>query len=164
MGASVATATDIYPLGMMLCRLLGALPVGEIRKFRIPPMPDGRMEYDLLYNPLPALPASAALTPRDLLPWISFAGNCLRFRPEERPATADAFADLLEALLEGNPLPGTIKIRLAVGDFTPATLVDGTDCIARMLEDEATDSGEQASSLLLEPEQRDSEPGWRAED
>ena len=159
MGGPVSTATDVYPLGMMLCRLLAALPVGEIRKFRIPPMPDGRTEYDLLYNPVPSIAATGAITSGDAGKWINFAGSCLRFASEQRPPAADAFAEQLAAMLDANPLNGTIKIRLALGRFTPATLLDGTDCIARLLDDEAAEPAAEATAPARE-EWVDTDADW----
>jgi len=47
----VSFKSDVYPLGRMLVKILEGQLVGEVRKFRIPPLPNGSDEIDIFYNP-----------------------------------------------------------------------------------------------------------------
>lgn len=138
LGEPVSSRTDTYPLGCMLAAALAGLLVGEVRKFKTPPLPDGTNEFDVFYNP------SIYLNPdHDMVrdsqsqrAWLAFVKSCLRFEQKERP-DANEFGERLDALLQKHPLQGEVEIELP-GTLVAATLLDGADTVARLIEDSAS--------------------------
>lgn len=133
LGEPATRATDIYPLGRMLARLLDAKLVGELRMFSVPT----GLEPQLIYvSPslfvedheriLATRPAYDA--------WRNFIVRCLRFDPTERPQTVSEFSDELGALSETYPIEGDIAVDIP-GEITVGRMPDGSVRICRIIRD-----------------------------
>jgi serine/threonine-protein kinase len=101
MSGEITTATDVYALGVVLCELLsGASP------YRMPRVSAGALE-DAIVTGEPTRPSELAPALRrkvlrgDL---DTIVLKALRKTPSERYATVTAFADDLEAWLDGRPV------------------------------------------------------------
>ncbi len=135
LGNPVTPGADIYPLGIMVARLLGGHLVGEVRKFRTMPIVDGRDEFDIFYDPFVHVePDQASVDTKGLRAWLSFTRACLAFNPDKRIESAAAFARTLRTLLEESPLKGDLVVTVP-GELVVARLPDGTDRVVRMLGD-----------------------------
>ena len=137
LGSPVAYATDVYPLGVMVARLLGGTLVGEVRKFRTPPLENGQDEFDVFYDPFVFIsPQVAALGEgsRASKEWCAFARGCLRFDPDRRIQSAAAFREEFWRLTSHYPLEGSIRITIE-RPLAAARLVDGTEVVARVITD-----------------------------
>ena len=133
LGDPVALATDVYPLGVMVVRVLNGTLVGEVRKFRAAPILSGRDEFDVFYDPHVYVDPSSP-TAADLRPWLSFVRSCLRFSTNRRIPSAGAFAEGLRTLLKEQPLTGSLAISLS-GRMVRATTIDGSVSVARVISD-----------------------------
>jgi serine/threonine protein kinase len=131
-------STDVYPLGLMLARLFGAVVCGEERSFVVPAGPgQGRRvrllaDHDVYLDPERAadlpLPVAAA--------WQDFIRQCVEFDPDDRPTSAHSFADRIDELIEAAPLayelplsagPGVLRRDVSVtGDPAPGWVVRDT--------------------------------------
>jgi len=135
LGLPVTPAADVYPLGVMLVQLLDGEMLGEVRKFRTLPTPDGRDEFSVFYDPYVYVERSdVEWADRSRSKWVAFARSCLRFDPEKRCQSPAAFSDQIRSLLHDEPLPASKRLVL-VRDAWPATLVDGTDRLATIIDD-----------------------------
>ncbi|GAA0224133.1 hypothetical protein GCM10009539_06610 [Cryptosporangium japonicum] len=135
LGLPVSAASDIYSLGVMISRLTGATLVGEVRKLRTLPTADGDTEFDVFYNPIPALPPGRATQdPASFRAWSRLATRCLRFDPDQRITTAEELVERLNELIAEHPLTGFLKVTLP-GRLAVATLIDGSTTVVRLLED-----------------------------
>lgn len=142
LGEPTRLASDIYPLGIMLVKLMKGRLVGEVRKFRTPPIPDERDE-DVFYNPSIFIDQEDAVASLEGIPaWRTFAASCLRFDPARRPSTAGEFETRLQALLIEHPFSGEVSISLP-GELRIATLPDGTQVVGTIC-----DVGPPVSSSL----------------
>lgn len=132
---ALVPTTDVYPLGLMLARLFGAVVCGEERSFVVPAGPgQGRRvrllaDHDVYLDPARAgelpLPVAAA--------WQDFIRQCVEFDPDDRPPSAQHFADRIDELLEAAPLtyelpcpagPGILRRDVHVaGDPAPGWVV-----------------------------------------
>ena len=101
MAEDITTATDVYALGVVLCELLsGASP------YRMPRVSAGALE-DAIVTGEPTRPSELAPEMRRKLlrgDLDTIVLKALRKAPSERYATVTAFADDLEAWLEGRPV------------------------------------------------------------
>ena len=129
----VVPATDVYPLGLMLAKLLGAVIYGEERTFVIPTGRGQRRrvqllsEHDVYVDPSLDVPAVVRSG------WEALIRNAVEFDADDRIASAYAFADRVEALLAAAPLshrvwfaagPGRIDANVDVlGVHQPVWLV-----------------------------------------
>jgi hypothetical protein len=128
-------STDVYPLGLMLARLFGAVVCGEERSFVVPAGPgEGRRvrllaDHDVYLDPERAgdlpMPVAAA--------WQDFIRQCVEFDPDDRPTSAAHFADRIDELVAAAPLvyelpcpagPGILRRDVSVtGDPAPGWVV-----------------------------------------
>lgn len=135
LGKAVQPTTDIYPLGKMLADLLSGHLVGEVKKFRTPPVAGWSGEFDIFFNPSIYIDDSYR---RELgttaPPWQRLIQRCLRFDPQKR-LTLDEFIGQLDALLNEHPLPGVIYLPLG-GELVAANMVNGESVVGRLLSDE----------------------------
>jgi hypothetical protein len=134
LGEPIGFSSDVFPLGMMIVELMGGQLVGEVRKFRTPSN-SARPEEDVFYNPSVFVaedPGQKTLP--GALVWRAFAASCLRFDPDQRPANAEAFQIRLTQLLSEFPLQGDVSIPMP-GDLRVATLLDGSQAVARIIRD-----------------------------
>ena len=135
LGNPIAPSTDIYPLGVMVVRLLGGRLVGEVRKFKTAPLADGRDEFDVFYDPFIHVdPKQAVMTNAGLSAWLAFGRACLTFNPDQRVHSAARFVDRLAALLEEHPLQGRVDVSIP-GKLTVARLPDGSQRVVRLIDD-----------------------------
>jgi serine/threonine protein kinase len=134
LGNPVTPAADIYPLGIMLLRLLGGRLVGEVRKFRTVPDIDGRDEFDIFYDPFVHVPDKAVVSAGGLRDWLGFTRTCLAFNPESRIESAAEFVSELRSLLEEYPLRGDLTVTVLT-KLIVARLPDGSQRVVRLLDD-----------------------------
>jgi hypothetical protein len=131
----VVPATDVYPLGLMVARLLGAAIYGEERSFLVP-VGKGECrrvrllaDQDVFVDP----EGTPNLSRKVRESWQEFVRQCVEFDPDDRPATAQLFADRCEQLLADEPLdwrlplpggPGTLRRDVDVlGAMQPSWVV-----------------------------------------
>ncbi len=146
LGEPATAASDLYPIGRMIARLLGGELVGEVRKFKASPAGRGIAEFDIFYNPsVYVSEGSAVAMGGGLAAWRGLARDCLRFAPRERPQSAAELAARIVRLTEEFPLRGTVMIPIA-GELHLATLVDGTIAVASVLDDGAPSGRPSAES------------------
>jgi len=111
---AVVPATDVYPLGLMVARLLGAAIYGEERSFLVP-VGKGECrrvrllaDQDVFIDP----ETVGAMTSPVREAWQDFVRDCVAFDPDDRPDGAATFAERLADLLGDAtldwrlPLPG----------------------------------------------------------
>jgi len=151
MSEPTTPAADTYPLGVMVARLLGGIPVGEVRKFRTPPTPSGTDEHNVFFNPSVYIDRDEEtdIVDGDIAKWLSFAKGCLRFDPIERPASASEFADSLQSLLEKHPLKGQLRVSILQSDLVAATLLDGSQSVSRLISDIQTDGDWELGAIPI---------------
>ena len=129
----VVPSTDVYPLGLMLAKLLGAVIYGEERTFVIPTGRGQRRrvqllsEHDVYVDPSLDVPAVVRSG------WEALIRHAVEFDADDRIASAYAFAERVEALLAAAPLshrvwfaagPGRIDANIDVlGVAQPVWLV-----------------------------------------
>jgi serine/threonine protein kinase len=153
LGSPVTPAADVYPLGVMVVRLLRGRLVGEVRKFRTVPLSDGRDEFDIFYDPFVHVePKQAIVSGNGLAAWLGFTRSCLAFDPEKRIGTIAEFIDRLEALLREHPLQGELSVPVP-GELIVARLPEGVCRVARLVADArpARTQGPRASSRPAPP-------------
>ena len=126
-----SSATDIFSLGQMFVILLNGQLFGEVRKFKTPPLPDGRDEFDMFHDPsFYTDPATSVLSsPQALRDWRLLLQSCLRFRSEDRPSI-EAFITQASALVDSHAINGEIVYSMR-DNLIAATLVNGCDTLAR---------------------------------
>jgi hypothetical protein len=111
---AVVPSTDVYPLGLMVARLLGAAIYGEERSFLVP-IGKGECrrvrllaDQDVFIDP----DTCGAMGSPVREAWQDFIRECVAFDPDDRPESAARFAERLSELLEEQvldwrlPLPG----------------------------------------------------------
>ncbi len=131
----VVPATDVYPLGLMMARLLGAAIYGEERSFLVP-IGKGECrrvrllaDQDVFVDP----DGTPNLSRNVREGWQEFVRLCVEFDPDDRPVTAAVFADRCAELLADEPLdwrlplpggPGTLRRDVDVlGALQPSWVV-----------------------------------------
>jgi Domain of unknown function (DUF4062)/Protein kinase domain len=140
LGQPLTTAADVYPLALMVSRVLGGQLVGEVRKYRTPQVPSGPTEFDVFHDPLLYVDDEfAATTPAGVREWRRFAERALSFDPARRPASAAEFEAELTELAKRYPLAGTLHFQPS-GQLMAARLPDGTDAVARVIADHRVDA------------------------
>jgi hypothetical protein len=136
-GGAISYSADIYPLGVMVAHLLGAELVGEVRYHVAPNWLRGTSRHEVLHDPAPFIDESRqAISGQDMLSWITFVMECLKFDQTRRPSCALEFAERLEGLIEARSPLGHIEVLSSSYQLVAATLPDGTDSVARMLSDD----------------------------
>lgn len=136
-GDRVSFSADIYPLGVMISRLLGGVLVGEARNYFAPDWPNRTSRHVILYDPsLYLWPQSDVLVAEEVDHWADFVELCLKFDPKRRLPSASEFAERLSNLIEQHPPRGDVEIKASEMPLFAARLPDGTDAIARVLTDE----------------------------
>lgn len=130
--------SDIYPLGRILTALIEGRITGEVRRFKIPPLPNGTDYIDIYYNPsIYVEPDFPVIKSKEgLKEWLRFIKSCLMFSPDQRPAD-DHFYEHLSDLVETYPLQGEIEL-ITPGNLVAATLLNGKDSVARLISDSIT--------------------------
>ena len=133
LGNPVTPTADIYPLGIMLLRLLGGRLMGEVRKFRTAPLLDGRDEFDIFYDPSVHIESDGSMiSPAGRREWLKFVRTCLAFDPEIRTESAAKFVTELGSLLNEYPLLGDVAVTIP-GELVVARLPDGDQRVIRVL-------------------------------
>lgn len=120
-GAPVSFATDQYPLGVILCRLLQAVMYGEEVSYSIP-VSGGRLErFTFLRNPGAYLdPSQGTLPASGIAAWRALLDRCLRYRPEDRFASMAELTAQLEETAAGHPPLGTCAVDAVFGQLSAA--------------------------------------------
>lgn len=145
----LSDSADVYPLGVMVSRLMGADLVGEARDYVVPTWPEGTSRHQVLYEPTPYVREHiGALAPEDVRPWTAFVRECLRFDPKRRLSRASEFAVRLLELTEQHALRGNIEVRASEMPLIAATMPEGSDVIARViLDDPGSEIGADARAV-----------------
>ncbi|MDC0681545.1 DUF4062 domain-containing protein [Sorangium atrum] len=134
----VSAATDIYPLGLMLTRLLNASLTGEVAEYVIPEKRDGRgpNKIGLLKNPrIYMAPENDVVARRSRIPWLDFTERCLLFDQKQRISSIDDFTEGLQSLLLVHPLTGYVDFTLTQ-PVQLARLPDGSELPCRIADDD----------------------------
>jgi hypothetical protein len=129
----ILPASDVYPLGLMVARLLGAVITGEERTFVVPLGRGERRRVRLLSD------HDVYLAPDLVLPvairnaWQELLRQALEFDPDDRIASTTELADRIDELLRAAPLearwvlpggPGRIRLDVELaGTVQPAWVV-----------------------------------------
>jgi hypothetical protein len=130
-------ATDVYPLGLMLARLFGAVVCGEERTFVVPASPGlGRRVRLLADHDIYLDPERADALPGPVLgAWQEFIRQCLEFDPDDRPVSAAYVADRVDELVDAAPLGFDLACAAGPGLLRRAVEVDGARAPAWVVRD-----------------------------
>jgi hypothetical protein len=108
----VLPATDVYPLGLMVARLLGAVVSGEERSFVVPLGRGGERrrvrllsDHDVHLDPKLELPGPVRAG------WEALIRQAVEFDPDDRIGSAYELADRIDDLLDTTPLGDRVTIR-----------------------------------------------------
>jgi serine/threonine protein kinase len=137
---SVSKATDIYPLGLMLCGLVGGQLTGEYVQYLLPSPYREELIVPLVRNPLIYVdPQDKELILASRKPWFDFIENCLSFEKSSRPKDANEFVSELNSLCNKYPLEGSVQIDIGPPLLPElAVLNDGSERPFRVLMDKWT--------------------------
>lgn len=137
LGLPLTTAADVYPLGLMVARVLGGQLFGEVRRYRTAIA--GATEWDILHNPLLQIDAdNLGISREGAAAWCSFVERTLRSEPQERLLSGRELDIQLSGLLKTHPVEGTLKFE-PNGHLVAARRTDGPDFIARVIYDHSVD-------------------------
>lgn len=133
LGEPVTCSADIYAFGKMISDLVAGYFVGEVRKFRTPPILQGKNEFDIFFNPSIYIPQDSKffLSKSAIRNWTALAQSCLRFDPAERPQINE-LAEKFSDLLHNHPLQGEIMFPIPHRIYA-TTLLNGHDVSARVI-------------------------------
>ena len=107
----VSAQSDVYALGLMAASLIGAAIYGEERSFIIPTGKSGRRRARILGAPDVFIDrGERELGEEAGRAWTELIRRAVAFVPEQRQASAAAFALELEALLARHNLEGEIAV------------------------------------------------------
>jgi hypothetical protein len=108
----VSPATDVFPLGLLLCRIVGGAIHGEERTHVVPTGGTERRRMRLLAQADVFLdPRQSPFDDRGRRVWQSFLARCLALDPAARFGDANAFAEALDALLHAHEPQGHLPLR-----------------------------------------------------
>jgi len=130
----VLPATDVYPLGLMVSRLLGAVVSGEERSFVVPLGRGERHRVRLLSDHDVHIGSRLELPSPIRSAWESLIRQAVEFDPDDRTGSTHELADRIDELLDAAPLaeritlapgPGRLEREVDLGNGTiqPAWLV-----------------------------------------
>jgi len=131
-GQPVSLATDIYPLGLMLARLLSAKLSGEIVTYQLVSTIGDIHSVAIVRNPRVLILDDS--DEKGKRAWAEVLGKCLRFDQAERYRDAKEFAAVLENLLSDYPISGSLSFELERGELQMLQ-VDGEETVCRVLRD-----------------------------
>jgi hypothetical protein len=112
----VSATTDVYALGLILARVLGAAIYGEERSFIVPAGGESRRRVWLLSDPRVFIdPTTNQLGDRLRRAWEDLVRSCIALEQERRMATAGDFASRIEQLLADSSPSGRRWLRAGPG-------------------------------------------------
>lgn len=112
----VSAATDVYALGLILARVLGAAIYGEERSFIVPAGGEARRRVRLLSDPRVFIdPATSQLGDRLRRAWEDLIRGCIALEQERRTASAGDVAARVEQLLADSSPSGRRWLRAGPG-------------------------------------------------
>jgi len=136
----VSKSTDIFPLGLMLCMIVGGELSGEYIQHLIPSEGHDPLFIPVLRDPVLYLSIESKALPLQGRPaWFQFIETCLKYDSSKRPRDADDFVEGLGTLCRDYPLEGSIRFEIG-GTLSPelAVFPDGTQKPCRMIVDRWT--------------------------
>lgn len=137
LGLPLTTAADVYPLGLMVARVLGGQLFGEVRRYRTAIA--GAGEWEILHNPFLQVDAdNLGISREGAAAWCAFVERTLRSEPQERLLSGREFESQLSGLLKTHPVGGTLRFE-PTGRLVAARRTDGSDFIARVIYDHSVD-------------------------
>jgi hypothetical protein len=110
----VLPATDVYPLGLMVARLLGAVVSGEERSFVVP-LGRERHRVRLLSDHDVHIDPALPVPPPIRAAWESLIRQAVEFDPDDRTGSTHELADRIDELLDAAPLTERITLRPGPG-------------------------------------------------
>jgi hypothetical protein len=110
----VLPATDVYPLGLMVARLFGAVVSGEERTFVVA-LGKERRRVRLLSDHDVHIDPSLALPPPIRTAWEALIRQAVEFDPDDRTGSTHELADRIDELLDAAPLDDVRPIRPGPG-------------------------------------------------
>jgi serine/threonine protein kinase len=109
----ISKSSDIFPLGLMLCAVIGAELTGEYIQYKLPSSGDEPLIVPILRDPILFLPLKEkTLTFAGRKAWFDFIETCLRYDSSQRPTDADAFIIGLKRLCNDYPLEGEVVFEI----------------------------------------------------
>jgi serine/threonine protein kinase len=134
---AVSKATDIYPLGLMLCALISGQLTGEYVQYVLPASNRDELIVPLVRNPIIYLsPRDEMLTLAGRKAWFDLVESCLAFDMSQRPKDADDFTAGLKSVCHKYPLEGSIEIEIKPA-LSPELAIfdDGSEQPCRVITD-----------------------------
>ena len=110
----VLPATDVYPLGLMVARLFGAVVSGEERTFVVA-LGKERRRVRLLSDHDVHIDPSIALPPPIRAAWEALIRQAVEFDPDDRTGSTHELADRIDELLDAAPMDDVRTIRPGPG-------------------------------------------------
>ncbi|MBI2565690.1 MAG: protein kinase [Candidatus Schekmanbacteria bacterium] len=112
----VSPQTDVFALGRMLARLLGAVPFGELATYVVPTGGGSLSQVPVVKTAGVFIDVTGTGRSRSWQrAWQGLLLDCLAFDPESRPADGQTFADRVADVAAAHPIDGAIEINPAVG-------------------------------------------------
>jgi len=137
-GQPVSPATDQYPLGLMLCRLLGGVVYGEEVTVVVPTGGSSTERFTMMKNPGVYLDAQSAPVAAAGVPvWQGLLARCLAFEPSHRYPTTEELIAELERVLATHPLQRDLACPLAFGSLARTDAADPRPELAWMVDEQA---------------------------
>ncbi len=131
----VATATDVYPIGLMLVSLLAAHLGGEIVKYQLLSRAGEVHVVSIVRDPhIYLVEEDLGLSDQGRSAWGEILGRFLRFDPAKRYPDMQLALDALSNLLNDHPLAGEISFEFQRGRLQMLQL-DNVACLCRVVRD-----------------------------
>ncbi|KAH3760878.1 protein kinase [Pelomyxa schiedti] len=130
----VQPCSDVYPMGLLLAKVLGATIYGEQRKYIIPTN-SGNSKVSVFHNPGVLINlTTTSMSTEACAAWRSFLERCLSSDMSKRPASGKVFAQQLTDLYTEHTVPGEYNQSLQIGTLG-RVMIEGHHQIAHLVDD-----------------------------